>query len=209
MTTRRPTILIADDHTIVAEGLVKLLSRRFDVVATVADGTALVEAAERFRPDIIIADLEMPSLSGLEALERLKKRGVASKFVILTMHREASVAARAMRAGASAFLLKHSAGNELIDAIDEVLDGRTYLSPAVTKDILAALDEGRGDKIELTRRQRDVLRLIVEGRRMKEIAAILELSARTVETHKYEMMRVLGVQSTAELVALAVKRDLA
>ena len=209
MTTRRPTILIADDHTIVAEGLVKLLSRRFDVVATVADGTALVEAAERFRPDIIIADLEMPSLSGLEALERLKKRGVASKFVILTMHREASVAARAMRAGASAFLLKHSAGNELIDAIDEVLDGRTYLSPAVTKDILAALDEGRGDEIELTRRQRDVLRLIVEGRRMKEIAAILDLSARTVETHKYEMMRVLGVQSTAELVALAVKRGLA
>ncbi len=209
MTTRRPTILIADDHTIVAEGLVKLLSRRFDVVATVADGTALVEAAERLRPDIIIADLEMPSLSGLEALERLKKRGVASKFVILTMHKEASVAARAMRAGASAFLLKHSAGNELIDAIDEVLDGRTYLSPAVTKDILAALDEGRGDKIELTRRQRDVLRLIVEGRRMKEIAAILDLSARTVETHKYEMMRVLGVQSTAELVALAVKRDLA
>ena len=209
MTTRRPTILIADDHTIVAEGLVKLLGRRFDVVATVADGTALVEAAERFRPDIIIADLEMPSLSGLEALERLKKRGVASKFVILTMHKEASVAARAMRAGASAFLLKHSAGNELIDAIDEVLDGRTYLSPAVTKDILAALDEGRSDKIELTRRQRDVLRLIVEGRRMKEIAAILDLSARTVETHKYEMMRVLGVQSTAELVALAVKRDLA
>ena len=209
MTTRRPTILIADDHTIVAEGLVKLLSRRFDVVATVADGTALVEAAERLRPDIIIADLEMPSLSGLEALEQLKKRGVASKFVILTMQREASVAARAMRAGASAFLLKHSAGNELIDAIDEVLDGRTYLSPAVTKDILAALDEGRGDKIELTRRQRDVLRLIVEGRRMKEIAAILDLSARTVETHKYEMMRVLGVQSTAELVALAVKRDLA
>ena len=127
MTTRRPTILIADDHTIVAEGLVKLLSRRFDVVATVADGTALVEAAERFRPDIIIADLEMPSLSGLEALELLKKRGVTSKFVILTMHREASVAARAMRAGASAFLLKHSAGNELIDAIDEVLNGRTYL----------------------------------------------------------------------------------
>ena len=209
MTTRRPTILIADDHTIVAEGLVKLLSRRFDVVATVADGTALVEAAERLRPDIIVADLEMPSLSGLEALERLKKRGVASKFVILTMHKEASVAARAMRAGASAFLLKHSAGNELIDAIDEVLDGRTYLSPAVTKDILAALDEARGDEIELTRRQRDVLRLIVEGRRMKEIAAILELSARTVETHKYEMMRVLGVQSTAELVALAVKRDLA
>ena len=205
---RRPTVLIADDHTIVAEGLVKLLGRRFDVIATVADGTALVEAAERLRPDIIVADLEMPSISGLEALERLKKRGVASKFVVLTMHREASVAARAMRAGASAFLLKQSAGNELIGAIDEVLNGGTYLTPAVTKDLLAALDEKR-DEVELTRRQRDVLRLIVAGRRMKEIADILDLSARTVETHKYEMMRVLGVQSTAELVALAVKRGLA
>ena len=134
---------------------------------------------------------------------------LSSKFVILTMHKEASVAAKAMRAGASAFLLKVSAGEELIDAIDEVLDGRTYLSPAVTKDVLAAFDQPRGDGIELTPRQRDVLRLIVEGRRMKEIAAILDLSARTVETHKYEMMRVLGVQSTAELVALAVKRGLA
>ena len=209
VTTRRPTILIADDHTIVAEGLVKLLSRRFDVVASVADGAALIEAAERLRPDIIVADLNMPSISGLEALEQLKKRGVASKFVILTMQREASVAAKAMRAGASAFLLKHSAGIELIDAIDEVLNGGTYLTPAVTKDILAALDAKGGDETELTRRQRDVLRLIVEGRRMKEIAAILDLSARTVETHKYEMMRVLGVQSTAELVALAVKRGLA
>ena len=206
---RRPSVLIADDHTIVAEGLVKLLSRRFEVVATVADGTALIEAAERLRPDIIVADLNMPTISGLEALEQLKKRGVASKFVILTMHRDASVAARAMRAGASAFLLKHSAGNELIDAIDEVLSGRTYLAPAVTEDMLAAFGEKGGHEVELTRRQRDVLRLIIEGRRMKEIAAILDLSARTVETHKYEMMRVLGVQSTAELVALAVKRGLA
>ena len=205
---RRPSVLIADDHTIVAEGLVKLLSRRFEVVATVADGTALVEAAERFRPDIIVADLNMPSISGLEALEQLKKRGVASKFVILTMHREASVAAKAMRAGASAFLLKQSAGNELIDAIDEVLNGGTYIAPAVTKELLAAYDQPRRD-VDLSRRQRDVLRLIVQGRRMKEIASILDLSARTVETHKYEMMRVLGVQSTAELVALAVKKGLA
>ena len=206
---RRPSVLIADDHTIVAEGLVKLLSGRFEVVATVADGTALIEAAERLRPDIIVADLDMPSVTGLEALERLKKRGVTSKFVILTMHREASVAARAIRAGASAFLLKASAGEELIDAIDEVLNGRTYLTPAVTKDVLAAaFNQTRGDEVEITPRQRDVLRLIVEGRRMKEIAAALELSARTVETHKYEMMRLLGVQSTAELVALAVKRGL-
>ena len=142
---RRPTVLIADDHTIVAEGLVKLLSERFDVVATVADGAALVEAAERLRPDIIITDLNMPSVGGLEAMARLKKRGATSKFVILTMHREASVAAKAMRAGASAFLLKASAGEELIDAIDEVLNGRTYLSPAVTKGVLAAFDQAGGD----------------------------------------------------------------
>jgi DNA-binding NarL/FixJ family response regulator len=206
---RRPTVLIAEDHAIVAEGLVTLLSDRFEVVATVADGTALVEAAERFRPDVIITDVSMPSISGLEALERLRKRGVASKFVILTMHAEASVATRAMRAGASAFLLKQSAGDELLDAIDGVLNGRTYLAPAVTKDVLSTLDQTRDDEVELTRRQRDVLRLIVEGRRMKEIAATLDLSARTVETHKYDMMRVLGVQSTAELVALAVRKGLA
>ena len=209
MTTRRPSVLIADDHTIVAEGLVRLLSRRFDVVATVADGAALVEAAERLRPDVVIVDLNMPSMSGLDAMERLRKDGLASKFVILTMQTEARLAAKAMRAGASAFVLKHSAGNELIDAIDEVLDGRTYLSRALTKEILDTLDERRGSEVELTRRQRDVLRLVVEGRRMKEIAAILGLSARTVETHKYEMMRALGVESTAELVALAVKNGLA
>lgn len=208
MTTRRPSVLIADDHTIVAEGLAKVLSRRFDVVGTVADGTALIEAAERLRPDIIVADLNMPSISGLEALERLRERGVASKFVILTMHKDASVVAKAMRAGASAFLLKQSAGHELIGAIDQALNGGTYIAPTVAMDVLDAFDQKRGAGGELTKRQRDVLRLIVAGRRMKEIAATLDLSARTVETHKYEMMRVLGVESTAELVALAVKRGL-
>ena len=208
-TMRRPSILIADDHAILAEGLVKLLSARFDVVGIVADGTALIDAAERLRPDIIITDVNMPVVSGLEALERLKKRGVTSKFVILTMHGETSVAARAMRSGAAAFLLKQSAGEELFDAIDEVLNGRTYLAPAVTKEVLAAFDQPRGDEVEITPRQREVLRLIVQGRRMKEIATILDISTRTVEAHKYEMMRALDVQSTAELVALAVKRGLA
>jgi DNA-binding NarL/FixJ family response regulator len=204
----RPSVLIADDHKILVEGLVKLLRGRFDVVATVADGNALIEAAERLRPDIIVADVNMPAISGLEALERLQKRRVQSKFVILTMHSDPVVAARAMRAGAAAFLLKHSAGEELIDAIEEVLNGRTYLTPAVTKAVLAALDQLPIEEVHLTPRQRDVLRLIVAGRRMKEIATSLELSVRTVETHKYEMMRVLNVDSTAELIALAVKRGL-
>jgi DNA-binding NarL/FixJ family response regulator len=205
---RRPTVLIADDHTIVAEGLVQLLSGRFDVVATVGDGEALIEAAARLRPDIVITDVNMPSIGGLEALERLKKAGVTSRFVILTMYEEAAVATRALRAGASAFVLKHSAGEDLIHAIDEVLNGRTYLAPAVTRDVLAAFGTRQEEGVELTPRQRDVLRLIVQGRRMKEIAAALDLSVRTVETHKYEMMRTLGVQSTAELVAVAVKRTL-
>ena len=205
---RRASVLIAEDHRIVADGLVKLLSDRFDVVATVTDGEELMEAAERCRPDVIITDVNMPSVTGLDAMERLRKRGVSSKFVILTMHDEPAVAARAIRAGASAFLLKHSAGDELIDAIDAVLNGRKYLTPAVTQDVLTALDPSQGDQIGPTPRQRDVLRLLVEGRSMREIAAVLGLSARTVETHKYEMMRALGVQSTAELIALAVRKHL-
>ena len=207
---RRATILIADDHTILAEGLVSMLKDQFDVVGTVADGNLLIEAAERLRPDVIIADINMPTTNGLEALTRLKKRGVASKFIILTMQSEADIAARAMRAGASGFLLKYSAGEELVGAIQEVLHGRVYLSPAVTRDVIDTLNHpAGGPRIELTPRQIDVLRLIVEGRRMKEIASILDLSTRTVETHKYEMMRTLGVQSTAELVRYALQNGLA
>jgi DNA-binding NarL/FixJ family response regulator len=127
------------------------------------------------------------------------------------MHSEAGVVTKAMRAGASGFVLKHSAGDELTDALEAVLNGRTYLTPAVTKDVLDAFDNARKTtpEVELTARQSEVLRLIVEGRRMKEIGAILDLSTRTVESHKYEMMLVLGVQSTAELIRLAVKRGLA
>jgi DNA-binding NarL/FixJ family response regulator len=207
---RRPTILLADDHTIVAEGLVSILKDRFDVVGTVADGQTLVEAALRLRPDVVIADINMPGMSGLDALVRIKKLRLDSRIIILTMHAEHGIAARAMRAGASGFLLKHSAGEELVDAIQEVLHGRVYLTPAVTRDVIETLKRPAGEAtIKLTPRQRDVLRLIVEGRRMKEIAAILDLSTRTVETHKYQLMRVLGVQSTAELVRYALQHNLA
>jgi DNA-binding NarL/FixJ family response regulator len=206
----QPTVLIADDHTILAEGLARLLKDRFDVVGTAADGHALLDMADRLRPDVIVTDLEMPSVSGIDAVSRLRTRGVMSKVIILTMHGESGIAARALRAGASGFLLKNSAGEELVDAIQAVLSGRVYLTPAVTQDVLDTWREGDagGDKAP-TPRQLDVLRLIVEGRRMKEIAAALEMSTRTVETHKYEMMRVLGVQSTAELVSYAIKHRLA
>jgi len=209
-TPRRATILLADVHSILTAGLVSLLQDRFDVIGTVADGNTLVEAAQRLHPDVIIADISMPSMSGLDALERLKKNGVDSKFIVLTMHSDPDVAARAMRAGAAGFLVKHTAGDELVGAIDEVLNGRVYLTPAVTRGVIENLKgHAGGHRVELTSRQRDVLRLIVDGRRMKEIGTILELSTRTVETHKYEMMRALGVQSTAELVRYALEHELA
>jgi DNA-binding NarL/FixJ family response regulator len=206
---RRATILVADDHNILAEGLVSLLKDRFDVVGTVSDGAALVEAAHRLRPDVIVADLSMPGMSGLEAMARVKQQGVQSRVIILTMHSEAMIAARAIKAGASAFLLKQSAGDELVTAIDEVLQGRKYITPAVINDVIDGLQSPTDEApAVLTPRQLDVLRLIVEGRRMKEIAAVLGLSPRTVETHKYEMMRTLGAQSTADLVRYAIERKL-
>jgi DNA-binding NarL/FixJ family response regulator len=207
---RRPTVLIADDHTIVVEGLTQLLKDQVDVVGAVSDGAALLEAAARLRPDIILTDISMPGLSGIDALRRLKAERSETKVILLTMHADAAIATEAMRAGASAFLVKQSAGEELLTAIHEVLQGRTYLTPAVTRGVLAQMaDPEKGGEPALTSRQREVLRLVAEGRRMKEIAAILNLSPRTIETHKYEMMRALGLQSTAELVRYAIQHRLA
>ena len=202
---RRPTVLIADDHPIVMEGLVSLL-KDFDVVDAVGDGQMLLDAARRLRPDVIVTDISMPSLSGLDVLSQLQAARIASKVVVLTMHSDPELATRAIRAGASAFLLKHSAGEELLTAIHEALQGHVYITPSVTRDVMTRLAAAvASPEPPLTPRQRDVLRLIVKGHRMKEIAAALQLSTRTVETHKYEMMQVLGVHSTAELVRYALQ----
>jgi DNA-binding NarL/FixJ family response regulator len=203
---RRAKVLLADDHAIVAEGLAALLRDDFDLVATVGDGGELIDAAQRLCPDVIVADIAMPAMSGLEALRRLKAAKSDAKVIFLTMHAEPQLATEAFRAGASGYVLKHSAGEELITAIREVLRGKTYLTPLITKDVITALTEPASEPgVKLTPRQREVLRLLAEGRRMKEIAAILQLSTRTVETHKYEMMRSLGVESTAELVRYAIQ----
>jgi DNA-binding NarL/FixJ family response regulator len=207
---RRHTVLVADDHAIVKEGLVSLLKEHdFDVVGAVGDGHELMEAAKRLRPDLIVTDLSMPGLSGLDVLTRLKAERIESKVLVLTMHHDAELATRAMRAGAAAFLLKHSAGEELLTAVRQALEGRVYLTPALTKEVIERMTTSP-DRAEpqLTSRQRDVLRLILDGRRMKEIAATLQLSSRTVETHKYQMMQTLGVQSTAELVKYAIEHRL-
>jgi DNA-binding NarL/FixJ family response regulator len=206
---RRTTVLLADDHAIVAEGLASMLNSHVDLMGTVGDGGQLLEAARELRPDVIVADMAMPVLSGLEVLRRLKAERIDAKVIFLTMHADAQLATEALRAGASGYVLKHSAGEELIRAIQEVVEGRVYLTPLLTKDVITTLTEPTTQPaVPLTPRQREVLRLIAEGRRMKEIAATLQLSTRTVETHKYEMMRALGVDSTAALVRYAIQLGL-
>jgi DNA-binding NarL/FixJ family response regulator len=209
-TIHRARVLVADDHKIVAEGVANLLRDRFEVVDVVAGGSALVAAAQRLRPDVVISDISMPGLNGLDAMAQVKRSGVACRFVFLTMHGDPEIAARALREGASAFLLKADAGEDLLHAIDETLQGRIYLAPAVTKGVLELMQGGdhTGREPQLTTRQREVLRLIVGGKRMKEVAAELGLSPRTVEAHKYEMMRSLGVHSSAELIRYAVEHRL-
>jgi len=207
---RLNTVVVADDHTIVREGLVGLLrDHQFDVVGSVGDGRQLLDAAKRHRPDIIVTDISMPGLSGLEVMPHLKAASPETRVIVLTMHEDAELAARALRAGASGFLLKDSAGEELVNAVYQALQGRVYLTPVLTRDVMARMADTTGSEgPKLTPRQLDVLRLVVEGKRMKEIGAILQLSSRTVETHKYELMSVLGVHSTAELVKYALQNRL-
>ena len=206
---RLPTVLLADDHVVFTDGIVRLFQGRFDVVGTVADGSLLLDAVARLHPDVIVMDISMPKLSGLEALRQLKARQDQTKVIFLTMHAEAKLAAEALRVGAKGFLVKESSGAELINAVDAVLQGRTYLTSALTEEVLA-LTASPADPaaVTLSARQREVLRLIVNGQRMKEIAAALNLSPRTVETIKYDMMRDLNLHSTAELVRYAVENRL-
>jgi DNA-binding NarL/FixJ family response regulator len=204
----RSRVLLADDHAIVAQGIAALLGADFDLVGTVGDGAALIEAVRRHRPEVVVADMSMPVLSGLEALRRLRNGGSAPKFVFLTMHADPKLAAEAIRAGAAGYLLKQSAGEELIAAIREVLQGRVYLTPRIAREVLAALATPAAEtEPRLTARQWDVLRLIADGRTLKEIAAVLHLSPRTVETHKYDMMRSLGVDTTAALIRYALEHS--
>ena len=206
----RPTVLLADDHVIVADGLRSLLKEEFELVGSVSDGVALLEAAERFRPDVIVTDLAMPRMHALDVLRELELRALRSRVIVLTMYADAQLAMEAFRLGAFGYLLKSAAGEELIRAIHGVSAGRAYLTPSITKDVMTAVNRAPPEHSSRpTFRQRQVLRLIAEGKRMKEIAAILNVSPRTVESHKYEMMNALGMRSTAELIQYALRnRDL-
>jgi DNA-binding NarL/FixJ family response regulator len=208
--TRRHTVMLADDHKIVTDGLSRILTEAgFEVVGAVQDGQRLIDTATRLRPDVIITDLSMPGLTGLDVLARLKTERLESKVIVLTMYHDVDLATDAIRAGASGFLLKESAGDELVSAVRHALDGNVYITPTVTREVMERMaGTAKSSTPQLTARQRDILRLIVKGQRMKQIAANLGLSTRTVEGHKYEMMETLGVSSTAELVRYALDRRL-
>ena len=206
------TVLLADDHAIVTEGLAGLLKPHFKLLGTVHDGRALVSATNQLRPDVVVTDISMPLLNGLEAVRQIKKQLPRTKIIVLTMHGEPEMAVEAFRAGASAYLLKISSGEELVRAIEEVSQGRAYLSPLITRDLLSIMIEARGGSTgkgsRITPRQREVLQLIAEGRTMKEVASILNISPRTAETHKYDMMEILGVKTTAALIQYALRERL-
>ena len=206
---QRPRVLLADDHVMVAQGLGRLLEGEVDIVATANDGAELVARAQTHRPDIIVADVNMPVMSGLEAMRRLRHLGIRAKFIFLTLHTEPRLAAEAMRKGASGYVLKQSAGDELIEAVRAVAGGLTYLTPLITRDVLRVMAQpDETERISLTARQLDVLRLVAEGKRMKEIASELRISVRTVETHKQGLLHALGADSTADLIKFAIKHGL-
>ncbi len=202
----RPKILLADDHTIVIEGLRHLLEAEFELVGAVGDGRALLSAAEKLRPDVIVTDISMPLLNGLEAVRQLKKAGSRAKIVFLTKHGDGSYAAEALRAGASGYIPKHSAAEELVRAVRQVLAGNLYVSPLIASDAIGNHMEGPDSLAkELTTREGAVVRLVVEGRTAKEIAVSLNISSRTVQFHKYKAMEKLNLHTTAQLIKHALQ----
>jgi DNA-binding NarL/FixJ family response regulator len=206
----RARVLLADDHRMVTEGLKNLLADDFELVGAVEDGRALLAAAKKLRPDVIVADISMPQLNGIEALQQLKKHNPSTKVVFLTMHQDRAYARRALQAGAAGFVVKHSASDELVMAIHAALKGQTFITPALAGDVLNDMQHGakadESTKSSITPRQREILQLLAEGKSAKEIGEILSISARTVEFHKYQMMELHGLHSSAELIHFAIKR---
>jgi DNA-binding NarL/FixJ family response regulator len=209
---KRPRVLLADDHRVVAEGLRGLLDPYFDVVGIVSDGRELLSAAKQLDPDVVVLDISMPHLNGIDAARQLRSAKSRAKVIFLTMHREVTYAARSLDTGASGFVLKHSAASELVTAIWEALRGGTYITPQIAGSVLDSLRRGKPVGVdalgELTPRQREVLQLVAEGRSAKEIAAHLRISRRTAEFHKARLMEALGLHTTADLTQYAIRTGL-
>ena len=205
----RPRVLLADDHELLLGAFEKLLAAECDVVGQVSNGRSLVEEASRLKPDVMVVDIGMPLLNGLDAGRQVKQILPETRLVYLTMLEDADVAAEAFRAGASAYLSKRSASSELLLAIREVMKGRSYVTPLLTEGLVESLINGeRQPSRELTPRQREILQLLAEGRSMKEVALMLNITMRTVAFHKYRMMEQLNLKSTAELIQYAVKQHI-
>jgi len=205
----RPRVLLADDHALLLGAFEKLLGSECDVVGMVTDGRALVNEAISLKPDVIVLDVTMPRLNGLDAGRQVKAQLPRTRLVFVTMNEDPDLAAEAFRIGASAYLLKRSAASELLVAIREVMKGRSYVTPLVTSGLVGSLlDQGERPKHELTPREREVLQLLAEGYSMKEAADMLNVTPRTIAFHKYKMMEQLGIRTTAELIQLAIKSHL-
>jgi DNA-binding NarL/FixJ family response regulator len=202
----RPRLLLADDHVILAEGLKRLLAEDFDLVGFVEDGRELLAAAKRLVPDVVVADISMPHMNGLEAIARLKRDRPELAVVVLTMHQNPAYARRALDAGAAGYVVKHAASAELVMAIRAALRGHTFISPSIASEVIEAREEGR---TALTPRQREILQLLAEGRSAKQIAESLAISPRTVEFHKYQLMEANGLRNSAELVHFAIRHGIA
>jgi DNA-binding NarL/FixJ family response regulator len=207
----RPRVLLADDHTLIVESLAQLLAAEYDIVGTVGDGQTLVTEAERLKPDVVVLDIMMPVMNGLDAARELKRRLPRTRIVCLTMNQDPDVAKEAFRIGVSGFVLKHSAATELMTAIRAVIGGRSYVTPRVTRDLVDAsatdpLDTPKRSTI--TPRQREILQLLAGGHSMKQAAAVLHITPRTVAFHKYQMMAQLRITSTAELIQFAIRQHI-
>ncbi|MCA2967986.1 MAG: response regulator transcription factor [Acidobacteriaceae bacterium] len=206
------TILLADDHALVLEGLQRILENQYTLLGTVHDGRELVQAVERLRPDLVVCDISMPELNGLEALSHCRAKGLRTRFIFVTGSLDATLATRAFRLGAEGYVLKHAATDELLNAIHEVLQGRTYVTPRIADKVLRNLMVSPEDRsaagTELSQREREVLQLIAEGKTMKEAATALDVSPRTVEFHKKNIMDKTGLRTTAELSRYAVRQGI-
>ena len=206
----RPRVLLADDHTLLLDAFQKLLADECEVVGTVTNGRALLSTAAELHPDIVVVDVAMPLLNGIDAARQLKRLVPATRVIFLTMNEDPDVAAEAFRAGASAYVLKRSAASELITAIREVVKRRSYVTPLITEGLVETILQPSfaENPHELTPRQREVIQLIAEGHSMKQIAGILDITPRTVAFHKYRIMDLLNIKTTAELIQYAIKHHI-
>lgn len=208
---RKPRIILADDHVMLMEAFEGLLSDQYQIVDKVADGRSLIEATERLKPDVIVADVSMPLLNGLDAARQIKISMPDVKIIFLTVSQESDLVTEAFQCGASGYVLKNSAASELIEAIEQALRGRSYVTPLVTKGMVNAFIKGPKTgqtSARLTRRQREVIQLLAEGNSMKQVANILQISPRTVAFHKYRSMEELQIHSNAELIRFAISKHL-